>query len=267
MTNSIKFQKRLAGELRDLAKNKMDTAQAVLDDNNNKLFYFVIRPQHPPYKGGMYMGKIVLPDDYPDNPVSFYMLTPSGRFFINQKICLTNSDYHKEQKTAAWTIRTMVEGLLSILVDDDATHGISHIRDSNENRLRMAMESHKFNIENYFDIYIKFDNFINPDGSIKSDDEINSVVNSKPKKKEKIKQEVIDVKQDVSEVSDVKQEVKKVSEVSDVKQDVSDVVDVKQEVREVSDVKQETNMLEESLNLKPLGKLMNKKKIIRKAKD
>jgi len=39
---------------------------------------------------------------------------------------------------------------------DDSEHGISHIKKSKEERLKMAIESHDFNIKNYKEIYDKF---------------------------------------------------------------------------------------------------------------
>lgn len=35
-----------------------------------------------------------LPSDYPFKPPEVYMLTPSGRFEVNKKICLSISSFH-----------------------------------------------------------------------------------------------------------------------------------------------------------------------------
>lgn len=35
-----------------------------------------------------------LPSEYPFKPPEVYMLTPSGRFEINKKICLSISSFH-----------------------------------------------------------------------------------------------------------------------------------------------------------------------------
>lgn len=47
-----------------------------------------------PYHGGMYHGKLVFPTEYPWKPPSIYMITPSGRFKTNTRICLSISDFH-----------------------------------------------------------------------------------------------------------------------------------------------------------------------------
>jgi ubiquitin-protein ligase len=125
--------KRIKGEIKNLEKDRESYYQVVYDeahipkpasgDNYKYLFYFLLRgASDSVYKGGYYIGKITLPADYPTSPGNFYMLTPSGRFNINTKICLTNSSYHKDTWTPMWSIKNMVIGFVS-----DNTSGISHI--------------------------------------------------------------------------------------------------------------------------------------------
>jgi hypothetical protein len=48
------------------------------------------------YEGGVYHGVMIFPSTYPYRPPSLQMLTPSGRFAVGQKICLSNTDFHAE---------------------------------------------------------------------------------------------------------------------------------------------------------------------------
>lgn len=55
--------------------------------------------QGPPgsvYEGGVYMGKLKFPEQYPFKPPSIFMLTPNGRFETDRRLCLSMSDYHPE---------------------------------------------------------------------------------------------------------------------------------------------------------------------------
>jgi|LakMenEpi03Aug12_release.lakeMendotaPanAssembly.Ray.scaffolds.fasta_scaffold341885_1 ubiquitin-conjugating enzyme E2 J2 len=174
-------QKRLANEVKDMIKNKMDFAQAIQDETNPFIFYFLLKPADEPYKGGYYIGKIMLPIDYPAKAGDFMMLTPNGRFEIDHKICLTNSGYHNESWTPTWSIRNMIIGFISIFLSD-AEHGIAHIKKPHAERKTMAQNSIKFNLEKYKSIFTRFDYFVNEDGSIKSEQQINEIV--APKKKE-----------------------------------------------------------------------------------
>jgi len=42
-----------------------------------------------PYAGGVYMGKLKFPPEYPWKPPSVLMCTPSGRFDTGKRICLS----------------------------------------------------------------------------------------------------------------------------------------------------------------------------------
>ena len=67
------------------------------DSNNIFEWYFVVFGlKDEPYIGGYYMGKLKFPTDYPWKPPSIMMITESGRFQVNKRICLSISDYHPE---------------------------------------------------------------------------------------------------------------------------------------------------------------------------
>lgn len=66
-------------------------------------------------QGGIYHGRITLPAEYPFKPPSFIMLTPSGRFETNTKICLSISSHHPEHWQPSWSVRTALTALVSFL--------------------------------------------------------------------------------------------------------------------------------------------------------
>jgi len=178
--------RRLKGELKNLEKNREAYYQVVQDKKDQLRFYFLLRGDNDSiYKGGHYIGKIVLPDSYPTNPGDFYMLTPSGRFRTETKICLTNSGYHKDMWSPMWNIKNMVIGFVSVFLSDD-TKGISHIKDSPSERKQMAINSMKYNMTHYKDICMLFDQFVKPNGTLRTDDEINKYLDAiKLKRKQK----------------------------------------------------------------------------------
>lgn len=55
--------------------------------------------------GGFYHGKLIFPPDFPFKPPSIFMLTPSGRFQTNTRLCLSISDFHPDTWNPAWTVR------------------------------------------------------------------------------------------------------------------------------------------------------------------
>ena len=153
--------KRLNGDLKLLKREPLKYIRAVPDDSNMLIWYFLIKgPDFSEYTGGYYLGKIIHDEQYPLKPPNFYMLTPSGRFSINKKICLTNSGYHSDQWSAMWNIKTILLGFLSIMLDNNVG-GISHINESICIKKAYANESLKYNRKYYSNILDKFENFIN----------------------------------------------------------------------------------------------------------
>lgn len=177
------IEKRLRNEVKDLKKHKLEFAQAIQDETNKFIFYFLLvgdkedpksKAKTGHYEGGYYLGKIMLPPNYPEKPGDFMMLTPNGRFEIGKKICLTNSGYHTESWTPAWSIRNMLLGFASIFYVDLDT-GISHIKMDKLQRQELAKNSIKFNIDQYKDIFVKFDQFIEENGNVKQQPTLNTI--------------------------------------------------------------------------------------------
>ena len=150
-------KKRLANEVKLLSQQPLHYCTAYPDETNPLIWYFLIVGQKgTDYYKGEYIGKIVHSPKYPAEPPDYYMLTPSGRYNVGSKICLTNSSYHKGDWSSTWNILSILIAFYSIWLDDKE-HGISHITDTSTNRKRMAVESIEYNKRNNSSIYSKFD--------------------------------------------------------------------------------------------------------------
>ena len=97
---------RLQKEFMQVAKRdptKLDNFLACPDPNNIFIWYYVIFGLTDcPYQGGFYVGKIIFPKEYPLKPPGIEMLTPSGRFEVSKRICMSMSDYHPESWNPCW---------------------------------------------------------------------------------------------------------------------------------------------------------------------
>jgi ubiquitin-conjugating enzyme E2 J2 len=160
---SIIQKKRLLNELKLLEKEPLHYCTAYPDESNQLVWYFLVKGQkntdyHTGQEdgGGEYIGKIVHSPKYPIEPPDYYMLTPSGRYNVGSKICLSNSSYHKGEWSSTWNIKSILIAFYSIWLDDKES-GISHIKDTPDNRKKMAMDSISYNLKNNALIYSKFD--------------------------------------------------------------------------------------------------------------
>lgn len=120
-------KKRIITEWQKLQKLPSDFFYAApLEDNLFEWHFTLKGPENSPYEGGLFHGKVMLPEGYPIKPPDFIFLTPNGRFDIGRKICLSNSSYHPESWSPLWTIRNMIESILMIFPTNDVS-GLGHL--------------------------------------------------------------------------------------------------------------------------------------------
>lgn len=159
-------RKRLINEARLLKRNPHEYIDVTIDESDILTWYFLIKgPEFSDYKGGFYIGKIIYTPEYPQKPPDFTMLTPSGRFTVETKICLSNSSFHSEEWNPLWNMSATLTGFLSIMLDD-SEHGISHIKTDKDEREKLAIESIEYNKIFYSHILKQFTRFVDENGDI-----------------------------------------------------------------------------------------------------
>jgi len=72
------------------------------------------------------------------------MFTPSGRFQPDKKICFSMSDFHPGSWNPAWSVATILTGLLSFMLSDEMTTG--SVNSSEAHKRAFAARSHNWNI-------------------------------------------------------------------------------------------------------------------------
>lgn len=116
-----------------------------LPSNILEWHYVVTGPESSPYDGGLYHGKLVFPAEFPFKPPSIYMITPNGRFRTNTRLCLSISDYHPDTWNPAWSVATILTGLLSFMLERSPTMG--SVETSDYEKRILAEKSHQFNLK------------------------------------------------------------------------------------------------------------------------
>lgn len=118
--------RRLTKELKALQKDPMQSPKISvqpLEENILEMHYVIEGSSDTPYAGGIYHGKLLFPKDYPLKPPSVMMLTPSGRFQPNRRLCLSMSDFHPETWNPMWSVSTILTGLYSFMIETAPTLG------------------------------------------------------------------------------------------------------------------------------------------------
>ncbi len=116
--------KRLPREYAGIQKEPIENVLIKPHVDNMLTWYFVIKGhKDTPYDSGFYAGKIIFPTEYPFKAPDIIMLTPSGRFEVGKKICLSYTGWHQETWNPMWTINTMIRGFISFMYSNDVTVG------------------------------------------------------------------------------------------------------------------------------------------------
>lgn len=115
--------------------------------NNILEFHYVIRaPEDSPFNGGYYHGALMFTKEFPFKPPSIYMFTPNGRFKTNKRLCLSISDFHPDTWNPAWSISTILTGLLSFMLENTPTLG--SVESTLREKQKYARDSLDFNLKN-----------------------------------------------------------------------------------------------------------------------
>jgi ubiquitin-conjugating enzyme E2 J2 len=148
---------RLRRDAARLAKDPVPYVVAVpLASNILEWHYVVQGPSDSPYFGGYYHGKLVFPAEYPFKPPSIYMLTPNGRFQVNTRLCLSISDFHPDTWNPAWSVATILTGLLSFMLENTATYGSVETSDYEKRAYARASLTYNLKSKTFRDLFPDF---------------------------------------------------------------------------------------------------------------
>ncbi|KAF8951980.1 Ubiquitin-conjugating enzyme E2 J1, partial [Entomortierella lignicola] len=133
--------KRIMQEARELVREpSTDFAASPLDTDIFEWHFTIRGPEETDFEGGLYHGRILLPNNYPFAPPSLMFLTPNGRFELHKKVCLSITGYHPEYWQPAWGIRTVLVAVMGFL-PTQSKGAIGGLDTSVEARKALAIKS------------------------------------------------------------------------------------------------------------------------------
>ncbi|CAJ1357036.1 unnamed protein product [Effrenium voratum] len=137
--------RRLRRELEALKRSNNSQILVRPAEDNLLEWHFLLHsfPHDSPYSKGCYHGKIIFPAQYPHAPPAIVMMTPSGRLDIGKKLCLSMTDFHPESWNPAWSLETILVGLLSFFMSEEGGYG--SVQASPQQRQALAEQSWEVN--------------------------------------------------------------------------------------------------------------------------
>jgi ubiquitin-conjugating enzyme E2 J2 len=139
---------RLRREYSNIQSEKIPHIVARPTESNLLVWHYVLHdlPHETAYCGGVYWGKLVFPREYPLKPPAIYMLTPSGRFETNTRLCLSMSDFHPESWNPSWRIESILIGLVSFMLDTAEPRTTGGVHTTSKKRRSLAKAAFDFNV-------------------------------------------------------------------------------------------------------------------------
>jgi ubiquitin-conjugating enzyme E2 J2 len=123
-TNMKAAVKRLTREYENIQKNPPEFITAHPSESNILEWHYILTgAPNTPYSEGQYWGSLIFPPDYPFAPPAIRMHTPSGRFQPSTRLCLSISDFHPKSFNPAWSVSTILIGLMSFMNSEEMTAG------------------------------------------------------------------------------------------------------------------------------------------------
>ncbi|CAI5463287.1 unnamed protein product [Closterium sp. Yama58-4] len=133
--------KRILQEVKEMQREgSKEYVSMPLEEDIFEWQFAIHGPKDSEFEGGIYHGRITLPADYPFKPPSFMLLTPSGRFEVQTKICLSISNHHPEHWQPSWSVRTALVALIAFMPTkpDGALGSLDYPKDE---RRKLAIKS------------------------------------------------------------------------------------------------------------------------------
>ena len=108
--------KRILREMREMGSDDSLAYHAEAVESDIFEWHFaILGAENTEFEGGIYHGRVLLPPEYPFKPPSFVLLTHSGRFVVNEKICLSITQHHPEHWQPSWSVRTALTAVRAFM--------------------------------------------------------------------------------------------------------------------------------------------------------
>ena len=86
-------------------------------------FHFCLYDVEGDFAGGTYHGLLRLHENYPFHAPKLFFYTPNGRFETNTPICTSFTDYHQENWSSAWNVRSLILATISFMHASEPSFG------------------------------------------------------------------------------------------------------------------------------------------------
>lgn len=144
--------KRLMKDYKAVRDEPIKGVSVYYDDSCVHKCYFMMYDIGAPYTDGEFIAELAFPSNFPFAPPVLKFYTPNGRFQENKTICMSFTHYHSETWNPLWTVRTLINAIVSCMHDDTSKNdaqGIGHLNTSAKVKTNYSRNSKEFNNKHY----------------------------------------------------------------------------------------------------------------------
>lgn len=143
-------------QFKEATKAPSENFKFVMSEQDVGIWYVLIHNfsgNKDEYKGGEYLARLELPDDFPYGPLRFYLLTPNGVYTPNEKVCISIGEFHPGDYQAVLGVDGFCAQLLSGLIGwKELGGGINITLTNTDVKRKYASESIAYNAKNNADV-------------------------------------------------------------------------------------------------------------------
>jgi ubiquitin-protein ligase len=170
MAINPRLAKVLSAQYKKFIDDPHPNLLAVMDEEDMRVWYFMISGLDVPYIAGEYIFKLTACDEFPQKPPKFEFYSNTGVFIPGGPICISIGEFHADDNPGkrgsfGWRPSLGMQGFAAEVVNamicfDESDSGIRIKNYSTEAKSEFARSSHMWNKQNLSKLFNMFDVFI-----------------------------------------------------------------------------------------------------------
>ena len=147
MSHNRAYIKRVTRDMKEISESKLPGLIVSVNDTMSEFYFKILPDKDSNFGSGEFIGKMILHPKYPFVGPDFMMMTPSGRFQTNHKICLTTTAFHPEDWSPLNSVISLLVGFQSEFLNEYVKKhiGIGHIVTNSSKKKTYAKQSKSYN--------------------------------------------------------------------------------------------------------------------------
>ena len=170
MACEARLTKILMAQYKNFISDPHPNLLAIMDNNNIRIWYFLICGLGEPFLSGEYIFKLTAPIDFPQSPPKFEFCTANGVFIPGGSICISVGEFHTNDQPGksgsyGWRSALGMKGFAIQVVNGlicneclESGIGIKILPDLL--KIELAKSSQRNNLENYAELVQQFETII-----------------------------------------------------------------------------------------------------------